>query len=158
LEADLIVHVRDVSHPDTEAQRCDVESVLLDLGLDEAMTADGIEVANKSDLLDDEELAYWQARSARPDGPVTISAINGQGINVLLERIDQALSAKHRHIQVLIPHSDGRLLSWLYDKGQVDRREDTDDGVSLRVLLSPDDLARWDMLYNEQYGDTVDDD
>ncbi len=149
LEADLVVHVRDVSHPHTEAQKSDVLGVLADLGIDEAVTASGIEVANKLDLLDAEDMAYWQSRAMRPDGPVCVSALRGQGVDTLLQRIDQCLSAQHRNISVQLSHADGRLLAWLYGRGQVTERQDTEDGIEMQVLLSPEDLARWDMMAGE---------
>ena len=152
LEADLVVHVRDVSHPDSEAQRSDVVKVLGDLGLGEELARDGIEVANKIDRLDAESRSYWQERAARTDRLVAVSAMRGDGIDDLLHRIEAALSERHRAITVMLGHDTGRLLSWLYERGTVDEREDTDDGVRLTVRLSPDDLARWDVLNREDDG------
>ena len=146
LEADLIVHVRDVSHADTDAQRDDVVKVLADLGLDETLRQSGIEVANKIDNLDDEALAFWEARATRNDGLVAISAQRGDGIDTLLAAIDAALSAAHREITVLLDHDDGKRMAWLYAHGDVTARADGDEGSSLTVRLSADDLARWDDL------------
>jgi len=144
LEADLIVHVRDVSHPDTDAQRDDVLKVLTDLGLDETLRQSGLEVANKIDCLDGEALAFWEARAARNDGLLAISAQRGDGIESLLDAIDAALSAAHREITVLLDHDDGKRMAWLYAHGDVVAREDGDEGSRLTVRLSADDLARWD--------------
>jgi len=146
LEADLILHVRDVSHPDTDAQKADVTAVLADLGIELHTGSDGLEVANKIDRLDGESAAYWQERSARGNGVVAVSAVSGDGVPDLLARIDTALSAQHREISVSLAHRDGKLLSWLYERGEVTAREDADDEVRLKVRLSPDDLARWDTL------------
>lgn len=144
LEADLIVHVRDVSHGDTDAQRDDVLKVLADLGLDETLRQSGLEVANKIDCLDGEALAFWQARAARNDGLAAISAQRGDGIETLLDAIDAALSAAHREITVLLDHDDGKRMAWLYAHGDVTVREDGDEGSRVTVRLSADDLARWD--------------
>lgn len=146
LEADLIVHVRDISHPDTDAQRDDVVKVLTDLGLDERLTQSGLEVANKIDCLDGEALAFWEARADRNDGLVAISAQRGDGIDKLLDAVDAALSAAHREITVLLDHDDGKRMAWLYAHGDVTFRDDGDEGSRLTVRLSADDLARWDDL------------
>ncbi|WP_337995571.1 GTPase HflX [Oleispirillum naphthae] len=152
LEADLILHVRDVSHPDAEAQKADVTAVLADLGIELHTGEDGLEVANKIDRLDGEAADYWQERTARKNGVVAVSAARGDGIGELLGRIDAALSAQHREISVSLAHRDGKLLSWLYEHGEVTEREDADDEVRLRVRLSPDDLARWDALVAKNGG------
>ncbi|MGE4527498.1 MAG: GTPase HflX [Rhodospirillaceae bacterium] len=152
LEADLILHVRDVSHPDAEAQKADVTAVLADLGIELHTGEGGLEVANKIDRLDGEAVDYWQERTARKNGVIAVSAARGDGIAELLGRIDETLSAQHREISVSLAHRDGRLLSWLYERGEVTAREDADDEVRLKVRLSPDDLARWDTLVAKNGG------
>jgi len=152
LEADLILHVRDVSHPDAEAQKADVTAVLADLGIELHTGEGGLEVANKIDRLDGEAVDYWQERTARKNGVIAVSAARGEGIGELLGRIDETLSAQHREISVSLAHRDGRLLSWLYERGEVTAREDADDEVRLKVRLSPDDLARWDTLVAKNGG------
>ncbi len=150
LEADLILHVRDVSHPDAEAQRADVIQVLEDLGVGEDLGRCGIEVANKIDNLDDEATAYWHERSVRSEGLAAVSAARGDGIDDLLRRVETALSARHRAVTVELGHDEGKLLSWLYERGMVDAREDEDTGVRLTVRLSPEDLARLDVMLAER--------
>jgi len=153
LEADLVVHVRDISHPDTDAQHDDVVAVLGDLGIDEeSLRAAGLEVANKIDCLDSESLAYWRARSARANGLVAVSAQTGDGVDDLLRAIDTRLSAMHREISVTLGHDDGRGISWLYERGDVVEREDGDDGVRLTVRLSADDIARWEVMRRRNGG------
>ncbi len=156
LEADLIVHVRDVSHPDAEAQQADVIKVLADLGLGEELSHSGIEVANKIDRLDAEALDYWRERAARSERLVAVSAARGDGIDDLLRRIDATLSARHREVMVELGHGDGRLLSWLYERGTVAARKDTEEGVRLTVRLSPDDVARLHTMLEEQGGGHAD--
>lgn len=154
LEADLILHVRDVSHPDADAQRDDVVTVLEDLGVDEdALRVSGLEVANKIDRLDLDSREYWRARAERNDGLIAISAQTGEGMDDLLRAVDAHLSARHREVTVTLGHTEGRDIAWLYDRGDVTAREDGDFGVRLTVRLSADDLARWDVLRRRNGGD-----
>src|SRR5205085_2328870 len=82
VSADLIVHVRDISHPDSEAQRADVELVLREIGAQEG--APRLEAWNKTDLLADEEAARLRAEAARRDDVVLLSALTGEGTDALL--------------------------------------------------------------------------
>jgi GTP-binding protein HflX len=150
LEADLILHVRDVSHPDAEAQRADVIRVLSDLGVEEDLNHTGIEVANKIDRLDDEAKEYWRERAARSERLAAVSAVRGDGIDDLLRHIETVLNARHRAITLELGHEEGRLLSWLYEKGTVDSREDEDTCVRLTVRLSPEDMDRLEAILAER--------
>ncbi|HSR72559.1 MAG TPA: GTPase HflX [Kiloniellales bacterium] len=142
--ADLIVHVRDVSHPDSEAQRRDVESVLGELGLSERLERDLIEVLNKIDLLDAESRDVLRSRAARERGSqVLCSALTGDGLPALLHLIDERLTRRRREVDLSVPVEDGATLAWLYDHGRVLSRRDEDREVHLRVSLEPSDLARF---------------
>jgi GTP-binding protein HflX len=144
-EADIILHVRDVSHPDTEAQRQDVEDVLKELELETAMRDRMIEVLNKADLLPPEERQVLAARSRRGD-PATIplSAMTGEGCDTLLAAIDARLAAAATTLEVEIAPGDGATLAWLYRNGEVVERRDGDDGtVFLTVRLDEDNAARF---------------
>lgn len=136
--ADLILHVRDVAHAETEAQRADVEGVLTDLGIN-TVAADGhiLEVWNKIDLLDAEQrqdrlaAAHFASRA-----PVTISAVTGEGIEELLAAIDARLGQADTLLEFAVPAHDGRTLAWLYEEGDVLERtvnEAGDTGVRLRI-------------------------
>jgi len=136
--ADMILHVRDVAHAESEAQRADVEGVLTDLGID-TIAADGhiLEVWNKIDLLDAEQrqdrlaAAHFASRA-----PVTISAITGEGINDLFAAIDARLGQADALLEITIPAQDGRTLAWLYEEGDVLARSTSQSGdtdVRLRV-------------------------
>jgi GTPase len=127
--ADLILHVRDISHPETEAQRRDVEAVLGELGVDAAAAdANIIEVGNKVDLLA-EPLRLDVARSAERAGAalLLVSAVEGEGIDALRAAIDARLGRRDEILTLEIPVREGRLLSWLYDNTEVlaQRREDS---------------------------------
>lgn len=136
--ADLILHVRDVAHAETEAQRADVEGVLTDLGID-TIAADGhiLEVWNKIDLLDaDQRQDRLAAAHFAKRAPVTISAVTGEGIDDLLAAIDSRLGQADTVLELIIPARDGRTLAWLYEEGDVLSRtanEAGDTRVTLRI-------------------------
>lgn len=144
-EADIILHVRDVSHPDTEAQRRDVEDVLKELELETAMRDRMIEVLNKADLLPPEERQVLEARSRRGEpATVLLSAMTGEGCEVLLAAIDARLAAAAHTVEVALPPEDGATLAWLYRNGEVVERRDGEDGtIFLTVRLDADNAARF---------------
>lgn len=137
LEADIIVHVRDFSHPDTEAQKKDVESVLSDLGVKDKVDNGLIEVLNKIDLLDESEQARIFNQKKRFTNEWPISAKTGQGADAFLRRIEQELQKDYRLMEVVIPIERGDLLAALYRKGQILERKDTEEEIHLRVCLPP---------------------
>lgn len=137
LEADIIVHVRDFSHPDTEAQKKDVESVLSDLGVKDKVDNGLIEVLNKIDLLDESEQERIFNQKKRFTNEWPISAKTGQGIEAFLHRIEQELQKDYQTIDIVIPIERGDLLAALYRKGQILERKDTEEEIYLRVCLPP---------------------
>ncbi|MFO1067240.1 MAG: GTPase HflX [Geminicoccaceae bacterium] len=142
LSADLILHVRDIAHPDTERQASDVVQVLDELGLDAATrSARVIEVWNKIDLLDAATLEELHNRAARHDDVVLVSAVDGSGLDDLLSRLDRRWAARRRCVELDIDYADGALLAWLHQHGEVLARDDRDAGIHLRVALEPADLA-----------------
>ena len=149
--ADLILHVRDVSHADTEEQKADVEAVLGQLGMgDRVARSEMLEVLNKLDLLPDEERAIVVNRAQLSnDAPVPVSALTGEGCDTLLERIDSHLGAGMDEIDVAVPVADGRAIAWLYSHGEVLDRSDGEDAVQLRVRLAPADKARFERMTAE---------
>ena len=138
IEADLILHVRDIAHEETEAQARDVEKVLGELGID-TVRVDGniLEVWNKIDLLPHErrmELQHEASRGARP--PVLVSASTGEGIAPLLDAIDLQLSAADEILDVIVPGDLGALLNWLHETCEVLARESRKDGsIELRLRI-----------------------
>jgi GTP-binding protein HflX len=142
-EADLVVHIRDAHHPDSEAQRRDVQAVLADLGLDEADEDRIVEVMNKIDLLDPAARGRLAAHApARDPHRVALSAATGEGCNELLELIDRRLESGTRPVRLDIPLTDGKTLAWVYRHGEVLGRRDDNDAAHLSVRLSEADIAR----------------
>ncbi|HYH22656.1 MAG TPA: GTPase HflX [Azospirillum sp.] len=140
--ADVILHVRDVAHPDTEAQKADVEAILRDLGIDPDRDPRVVEVANKIDRLDGEALDAVLARTARSDGACAVSAVTGQGLDTLFGILDRRMTAGRAVVEVDVEHGDGATLAWLYAHGEVIGRRDDDGHAHLRVAIEPALLAR----------------
>jgi len=143
-EADLVVHVRDIVHPDTEAQRADVHAVLAELGM--ADLVDGgrlIEALNKIDRLDPPSRAALVNQVGRNDDVIPVSAVTGEGCDELLRLFDRRLDGGIRPVPVDVPLSDGAGIAWLYQHGEVLERHDDDHLAHLVVNLAPADLDRF---------------
>jgi GTP-binding protein HflX len=144
-EADLILHVRDISHPDTAAQRQDVLAVLAGMVKDGSLDAHwperSLEVLNKADLL-----GGIAAIPQREDPSVAVSALTGEGLPALLSAIDRFLAAQLTTLSVDVPVTDGAKLAWLYRHGEILVREDHDEDVHMEVRLSEADRARFERL------------
>ena len=138
IEADLILHVRDIAHAETQAQAHDVEKVLGDLGID-ILPADNhiLEVWNKVDLLSADRRAELQHEAGRAEQhPVLVSAALGEGLEGLLAAIDERLGSRDEILDVVIPAAQGRLLNWLHENAEVLSRTDGESGdVSVRVRM-----------------------
>ncbi len=144
LQADLIVHVRDIAHPDTEAQREDVLNVLGDLGVSPEAQGNMLELLNKIDLLEPDVRERVENAAARTPEQVAASASTGEGIDRLLKAIEERLSAGRQVVELDVPLNDGQTLAWLYAKGVVEERHDDEDGIAhLRVGLTTADLGRF---------------
>ncbi|MEX0759831.1 MAG: GTPase HflX, partial [Tistlia sp.] len=151
LEADLVLHVRDVAHADTEAQKADVETVLADLGLavepdDEATP---LQVLNKIDLLEPEAREVLLAQTARQPNSVAVSAATGAGIDRLLETVEQRLARNERVVDLEVDLADGAELAWLYRHGRVVERSDEGQRARLRVSFDSRNLARYQRRLDE---------
>jgi GTP-binding protein HflX len=142
-ESDLIVHVRDVHHPDSEAQREDVLAVLTELGLGERLESGMIEALNKIDLLPKAERTVLKNQARRNRDAVPVSAKTGEGCDKLLALLDERLDVGRSKLKLDVPLSDGAALAWLYDRGAVMSRKDDDHMAHLVVKLSEADLGRF---------------
>jgi len=137
IEADLILHVRDISHPETDAQAADVEGVLADLGIDTVPAHNHIlEVWNKIDLLSPatRDEARNMARFEEHH-PALVSAVTGEGIPALLDAIDARLGVGDETLELTVPARDGRLLAWLHDNADVLARTTDDDTGAVHLTL-----------------------
>lgn len=136
LEADLILHVRDISHPETEEQAEDVAEILDSLGVDEDVAL--IEVWNKIDALSPETRAALRRTDERTQGVQAVSALTGEGLDDLVAAIDtqlaEVLDEPRETATVTLPFSDGRRRAWLHDAGVVQREEAGENGLTFHVL------------------------
>jgi len=145
IEADLIVHVRDISHPDSDAQAQDVADVLSGLGLaDELKRVPVLTVWNKVDAMDPEAREALEGRAS--EDAVAVSALTGEGIEPLRERMALMLRAGSHVHDIHIDAGDGRRLAWLHEHGEVVGREQYETGLAIQVRLSDADHARFEAL------------
>lgn len=138
LEADLILHVRDMSDPDNAAQSADVLRILDDLGIDEKERNERIiEVWNKIDRLEPEAHEAVADKAKGRENVMAVSAITGEGVDPLLDEIAQRLAGVVTETTVVLPPEKLSLISWIYDNAMVDGREDREDGsVAFDLRLS----------------------
>ncbi|MCK5167134.1 MAG: GTPase HflX, partial [Rhodospirillaceae bacterium] len=148
LEANIIIHVRDISHPDNVAQKADVIGVLHELGLDdEFLETSMIEVLNKTDMVEKEDLEIIAKQAERSPMPVVlVSAVTGHGVKGFLEQIDNHLSQTMDVIEVDLSPADGKTLSWLYSHGEVIDRHESDENISLKVRMSEENVMRFNQM------------
>ena len=144
--ADLLLHVRDMSHPDREAQKEDVEQVLESLGLAQEGAPPRIEAWNKIDLLAAEERERLQEESRRRDDVVAISALDGEGLDDLRQCMAARLRSGEEVHELRLPAGDGGRIAWLHARGEVLAQSLDQDEVQLSVRLSPDNWARFQSL------------
>jgi GTPase len=141
-EADIVVHVRDTNHPDSEPQRRDVLGVLAELGLGASIESGLIEVMNKIDLVDLTTRESLENHAVRNSHRVALSAITGEGCEAFLALVDRRLASEVRAVRLDIPLSDGKTLAWVYRHGEVLGRRDDGEAAHLSVRLSEADIAR----------------
>jgi GTP-binding protein HflX len=150
IEADVILHVRDISHEDAESQLRDVEKILHELGIEAREDDDNrrtmIEVWNKIDRLDHaarERLANIAERRKSGDRPVLVSATTGEGLDQLAQAVETRLAAHREVIDLHLDPSDGAGLSWLYRHTEVLQKSVDENGViAVTVRADPDKAAR----------------
>jgi GTP-binding protein HflX len=142
--ADVIMHVRDIAHPDTEMQADSVHAVLRELGLGEKVERGLFEVLNKIDRLDAAARERLLNQIAQANTPrVAVSALTGEGCDTLVHRLDAILSAEAATVEVKVSLSDGAGLAWLYSHGDVVARRDDEEFAHVTVRLDAADLARF---------------
>ncbi|MCU0731664.1 MAG: GTPase HflX [Hyphomonas sp.] len=151
--ADLVLHVRDIAHPDSEAQRADVIDVLTELGVlpgeqgstppDSMPTV--IEIWNKIDRLDPAIKAEVLAKAER-NGAIAVSAMSGEGMATLQERLAAALGGLEIARVIRLAVEDGYRQAWLHRHSRIETSETADDAITYHVRMSAADSARFDRL------------
>lgn len=152
LSADLIIHVRDIAHPDSEAQRDDVLDVLSELGVtgegaggeeERGDAAPIIEAWNKLDLLDEDASHRIREMAARRADVVIISALTGEGVDTLQRSISKLLTSGAQIHHLRVPTADGATLAWLHEHGEVLSTQAENGEIAIDVRLSDSALARF---------------
>jgi GTPase len=139
LEADLILHVRDMKHEESEAQAKDVLHVLDQLGLGEGKRDHLIEVWNKSDLLDPLDFSALESAASRREDCVLLSAVSGEGVDHLLAMVEARLGGSSDQYEVTLAPEDGKGLAWFHARAEVLSRKDMASGkIKLRIRMSAD--------------------
>ena len=141
LSADLILHVRDISHPETVEQAADVADILTSLGVGEDTPQ--IEVWNKLDLVDASQREALTAQAAQRPRVLPVSALTGEGVDRLLSLVSATLDADRTEAALTIPFADGRQRAWLHDQNIVQHEVEAEDGWHVTVRWTPRQAARW---------------
>ncbi|HRX39135.1 MAG TPA: 50S ribosome-binding GTPase, partial [Parvularculaceae bacterium] len=146
LEADLIVHVRDAAHADSEPQRLDVIGVLKEIGIDEHDERPVIEALNKIDLLDEEERSALQMSvrlskerticTIEEPARIAISAVTGEGLGELQDLIDRLVTAERETFVIETPASNGAARAFLHEAGDVRSEETEGERTRFTVRLT----------------------
>ncbi|WP_282118302.1 GTPase HflX [Ruegeria atlantica] len=144
LGADIVVHVRDISHEDTEAQARDVETILTSLGVDDERPR--LEVWNKIDLLNEDEREATFARADRDSSIFAISAVTGEGIEPLLAEIAVNLQGVRHEAVLTLAFAEGNKRAWLFRQDVVQSEEQTGDGFQITVLWTDKQAAQFAAL------------
>jgi GTP-binding protein HflX len=144
LAADLILHVRDISHDETDNQAEDVAKILASLGVDENIPQ--LEVWNKIDQMEADDIEASQARSERSDDIFAISAITGEGIDALLSEIATRLQGEQTTEALTLPFSAGKERAWLFAEGVIESESQSENGFELTVKWTGKQAAQFKKL------------
>lgn len=151
ISADIIVHVRDISHPETDAQRQDVLQILRDLGvLDDDLSArqpELVELWNKVDLLDDDRRGELTAQAARNDNTLLISAATGEGIDAFRAHLSALIARGNQVRTIALKSDDGAALAWLHARGTVSKQSVKGDEIVLEVSLGHQFWGQFEKQY-----------
>ena len=141
LSADIILHVRDISHEANEEQAKDVSSILQTLGVDEKIPL--FEIWNKTDLLSKEERDFILNQSKRKQDVYPLSAVNGEGIGAIINAVEGHLTSNSFEETISLSHKEGKKRAWLYQQGVVIREEVVETGMLLVVFWSAQQKAQF---------------
>jgi len=144
LSADLILHVRDISHPETVEQAADVADILTSLGV--GADTPLIEVWNKLDLVDASQREALSAQAAQRPRVLPVSALTGEGVEPLLTLITATLDADRTQAQLMVPFAQGGKRAWLHEQNIVQHETEAEDGWHLTVRWTARQQNRWRKL------------
>jgi len=146
VEAELILHVRDIADPDSAAQAADVYAILAQLGIGEDGHQRVVEVWNKIDLIDPQALEAIRANRSTGEGaPLLVSAVTGQGLPELLEVIEKRIGTADREIDIHLDLSQMGKIGWIYANSEVLYRTDEADGsITFRVRVAPSSMQEFE--------------
>jgi GTP-binding protein HflX len=144
LAADLVLHVRDIAHPESQHQAEDVRTILETLGLNEDTPQ--IEIWNKIDLLSPDDRDAVIAKAERDDAIFAVSAVSGQGLDEMFSAIAQALTGDKSREVLTLSFADGKGRAWLFKEGVVEAEEQTEEGFEISVLWTPKQRAHFEGL------------
>ncbi len=149
LTADIIVHVRDIAHPASDAQRGDVLSILHDLGIggDDGDAKPVIEVWNKIDLLDAERVKQLTAQAARNDAIVMLSAQTGEGVSAFCQYLADRIANDYEVRDLRLPGHAGAALAWLHNKGKVIAQTEADGALQITASLNRQNWGQFEKLF-----------
>lgn len=158
--ADLIVHMRDIVHPDSEEQYEDVRQILDSLGVNGGVDEDGeeiltqpipqIEIWNKIDTASPDERELIFAAAAKRDDVAIISAITGEAVETARILMSAQLTRRHLACRIFVRFDQGDALAWLYARGEILADQMNDQGHVIDVRLDPADMARFDRIWPKQ--------
>jgi GTPase len=144
LAADIVLHVRDISHAETEEQARNVRDIMTSLGVPEETRT--FEVWNKLDLLPADRAEAVRARAERDDAVLAISSLTGEGLELLQSTVAEALQGALRTADLVLSFADGRKRAWLFSKDVVVDQKQTEEGFALTVRWSADVEAAYQRL------------
>ncbi|MCF2903953.1 GTPase HflX [Octadecabacter sp. CECT 8868] len=151
LEADVILHVRDISHAQTDAQNRSVKATLQQLKVDPDVPM--IEVLNKIDLLPEEDANYLRATKGSDDTTFPISAVTGQGLDALLEEVANQLKGQTREVTLTLDWAQGGAQSWLQREAVIQSEKQTDTGWTLDIRWTPVQQAKFEKQFPDAFND-----
>jgi GTPase len=150
LEADVVLHVRDMNHDESEAQAKDVMHVLEQLGLGDSKRNHMVEVWNKADLLEPLEFTSMQAAASRREDCVLVSAVKGTGIGALMAMVETRLGGTADQYEVTLKPEDGKGLAWFHERAEVLARRDLKSGnIKLRLRMSLERAGQAETTYGK---------
>ncbi|MDH4746724.1 GTPase HflX [Sphingomonas sp. CBMAI 2297] len=141
VSADLLIHVRDIAHPDTEAQKDDVEQVLAEIGV--AETTPRFEAWNKIDLLEGEARDDLLAEATKREDVMPVSAVTGEGVDALITAVAARLTQGHRRYTIHLDPADGAAAAWLHQHGEVLEQGMDGERAVYEVRMAPRDHERF---------------